>query len=44
VTFFQAELGPCSALRDLRIDVFADDGCFNAAGDFYFLAFVIEAV
>lgn len=44
VALLQTELGPGPPLRDLRVDMFANNGCFDPAGHLHLLAFVVESV
>lgn len=44
VALLEPELGPRPPLCDLRVDVFSHHGRLDPAGDFDFLALVVEAV
>lgn len=44
VALLETELGPRAALGDLRVDVFADHGGLDAAGNLHFLVVIVEAV
>lgn len=44
VALFQTELGPRSALCDLRVDLLADNGRFDASRHFHFLVVIVESV
>ena len=44
VALLQPKLGPAAALGHLRVDVFANDGRFDAAGHFHLLAVIVEPV
>jgi len=44
VALLETELGPRPALGHLRVDVFADDGGLDAAGNLHFLVVIVEAV
>lgn len=44
VALLESELFPFAAFGDLGVDVFADDGGLNSAGDLHFLAVIVEAV
>lgn len=44
VALLEAELGPRPALGHLWVDVFADYGGLDPAGDLYFLVVIVEAV
>lgn len=44
VALLEAELGPRSPLGYLGVDMFADDGGLDAAGDLHFLVLIVQAV
>lgn len=44
MALLEAELGPRSALSNLRVHIFADDAGLDAAGDLHLLVIVVEAV
>jgi hypothetical protein len=44
VSLLETELGPRPALGHLRVDVFANDGGLDAAGNLHFLVVIVEAV
>lgn len=44
VALLKTELLPFAAFGDLGVDVFADDGSLNSAGDLHFLVVIVETV
>lgn len=44
VSLLETELGPRPALGDLGVDVFANGGGLDPAGDLHFLVVIVEAV
>ena len=44
VALLESELFPFAAFGDLGVDVFADNGGLNSAGDLHFLVVIVEAV
>lgn len=44
VALLETELLPFAAFGDLGVDVFADDGSLNSAGDLHFLVVIVETV